>query len=216
MKTKQRIVKGALELFNLHGERNITTNHISEYLGISPGNLYYHYSNKQEIIRAIFEDYTAELLDRFRPYESEDESLVLLKHYVNSTFSLMWKYRFFYANLADIVSRDAQLHSAYSKVQEKLRVNLVAIVESFSTLELISVEPQDMPRLVTNLHFVATGWLGYQSAMNATHKVTESMIMQGMLQILAMVKPVATKTGKEQLLLLEQGLEMTYAVDGSK
>ncbi|GAD80870.1 putative TetR family transcriptional regulator [Vibrio ezurae NBRC 102218] len=204
---------GALELFNQHGERNITTNHISEHLGISPGNLYYHYSNKQEIIRAIFKDYTSELLDRFRPYESQEQSLVLLKHYVNSTFSLMWKYRFFYANLADIVSRDPQLHHAYCKVQEKLRINLVAIVESFRTLNLIVVEPSNMSRFVTNVHFVATGWLGYQSAMNANQKVTESMIMQGMLQILAMVKPVATQLGREQLLLLEEGLEMTCSAE---
>ncbi|GAD91406.1 MULTISPECIES: TetR/AcrR family transcriptional regulator [Vibrio] len=213
MKTKQRIVYGALELFNQHGERNITTNHISEHLGISPGNLYYHYSNKQEIIRAIFKDYTSELLDRFRPYESQEQSLVLLKHYVNSTFSLMWKYRFFYANLADIVSRDAQLHSAYCQVQEKLRINLVAIVESFRTLNLIVVEPDNMPRFVTNLHFIANGWLAYQSAMSANQKVTESMIMQGMLQILAMVKPVATQLGREQLLLLEEGLQMTCTAE---
>ncbi|MEZ9589834.1 TetR family transcriptional regulator [Vibrio breoganii] len=213
MKTKQRIVQGALELFNQQGERNVTTNHIAAHLGISPGNLYYHYSNKQEIIRAIFEDYTSELLDRFRPYESQGESLVLLKHYVNSTFSLMWKYRFFYANLADIVSRDTQLHHAYLEVQEKLRVNLVAIVQSFLTLELIEVDSKDMPRLVTNLHFIATGWLGYQSAMNANQKVTEAMIMQGMLQILAMVKPMATQLGKEQLLLLEEGLQMSCVTE---
>ncbi|CAM2976175.1 TetR/AcrR family transcriptional regulator [Vibrio rarus] len=213
MKTKQRIVHGALELFNQHGERNITTNHISEHLGMSPGNLYYHYSNKQEIIRAIFDDYTAELLDRFRPYAAQEESLVLLKHYINSTFSLMWKYRFLYVNLADIVSRDTQLHAAYCAVQDKLRVNLVAIVRSFLTLGLIRVEGQDISRLVTNLHLIATGWLGYQSAMNSNKKVTESMIMQGMLQILAMVKPLATITGKEQLQLLEESLEMAFPTE---
>lgn len=209
MKTKQRIVQGALELFNDQGERSITTNHIAAHLGISPGNLYYHYSNKQEIILAIFQDYTAELLDRFRPFENQNESLALLKHYVNSMFSLMWKYRFFYANLADILAKDDELHAAYLEVQNKLRVNLVAIVESFLELKLIEIERSDTARLVTNLHFIATGWLGYQSAMNTNKKVTESMIMEGMLQILAIVKPMATELGKEQLLLLEQGLQMT-------
>jgi AcrR family transcriptional regulator len=208
MKTKQRIVQGALELFNDQGERSVTTNHIAAHLEISPGNLYYHYSNKQEIILAIFQDYTAELLDRFRPFENQNESLVLLKHYVNSMFSLMWKYRFFYANLADILAKDDKLHVAYLDVQEKLRVNLVAIVESFLELELIEIDRSDIERLVTNLHFIATGWLGYQSAMNANKQVTESMIMEGMLQILAVVKPMATPLGKEQLSLLEEGLQM--------
>lgn len=213
MKTKQRIVQGALELFNEQGERNITTNHIAAHLSISPGNLYYHYSNKQEIIRAIFDDYTQELLDRFRPVDAQTESLVLLKHYIDSTFSLMWKYRFFYANLADIVGRDPELHAAYLKVQKKLRINLVAIVESFLQRGLIRIEAGETERLVTNLHFIATGWLGYQSAMNADKQVTESMIMQGMLQILAMVKPMATETGRGQLLLLEEGLELACGVE---
>lgn len=208
MKTKQRIIKGSLELFNQKGERKTTTNHIAAHLGISPGNLYYHYANKQEIIRAIFKEYTTELLDRFRPVESQSESLVLLKHYVNSTFSLMWKYRFLYASLADILSRDEELHKDYLAVQHKLRINLVAIVESFLTLKLIEVKRGEIPRLVTNLHFIATGWLGYQSAMNANTEITESMVMQGMLQILAVVKPLATPLGKEQLVLLEEGLLM--------
>ncbi|HGY0963944.1 TPA: TetR/AcrR family transcriptional regulator, partial [Vibrio cholerae] len=54
MKTKDRIVHAALELFNQQGERNITTNHIAAHIEISPGNLYYHFRNKQEIVRDIF------------------------------------------------------------------------------------------------------------------------------------------------------------------
>ncbi|MBO0217341.1 helix-turn-helix transcriptional regulator, partial [Vibrio sp. Vb2880] len=54
MKTRDKIVYAALELFNQHGERNITTNHIADHIEISPGNLYYHFRNKQEILREIF------------------------------------------------------------------------------------------------------------------------------------------------------------------
>ena len=57
MKTKDKIIHCALKLFNEQGERQITTNHIAADLGISPGNLYYHFSNKQEIIRSIFQLY---------------------------------------------------------------------------------------------------------------------------------------------------------------
>ncbi len=94
MKTRDKIVYAALELFNQHGERNITTNHIADYIEISPGNLYYHFRNKQEIVREIFALYSAELLERFTPIQGSQESLTMLKSYLDSIFTLMWKYRF--------------------------------------------------------------------------------------------------------------------------
>ena len=82
MKTRDKIVLAALELFNRDGERNITTNHIAAHIDISPGNLYYHFRNKQEIVREIFSLYSTELLERFTPIQGQQESLVLLKHYL--------------------------------------------------------------------------------------------------------------------------------------
>ena len=53
-KTRDRIVEASLELFNAQGERSVTTNHIAAHLGMSPGNLYYHFRNKQAIIALLF------------------------------------------------------------------------------------------------------------------------------------------------------------------
>ncbi len=53
MNTKDRIIDMALRLFNDMGTSAISTNHIAVALEMSPGNLYYHFHNKEEIIRAI-------------------------------------------------------------------------------------------------------------------------------------------------------------------
>ncbi|CAH8188127.1 MULTISPECIES: TetR/AcrR family transcriptional regulator [Vibrio] len=211
MKTKDRIVYAALELFNEHGERTITTNHIAAHIEISPGNLYYHFRNKQEIVREIFALYSAELLERFTPIQGQRESLTLLKHYLDSIFTLMWKYRFFYANLPEILQRDEVLHEEYIQVQEKLQSNLIDIMRAFVDLKLLAVVEDEMKPLVTTLHMIASSWLSYQSAMSSKTHITEQVIHQGMLQMIAVVKPKATEQGIEQLLLLEDGVRAMNA-----
>ncbi|MGF1750866.1 MULTISPECIES: TetR/AcrR family transcriptional regulator [Vibrio] len=208
MKTRDKIVHAALELFNSDGERNVTTNHIAAYIEISPGNLYYHFSNKQEIVRDIFTLYSQELIERFTPVQGQQESLALLKHYLNSIFTLMWKYRFFYANLPEILQRDEKLHEEYIVVQERLQGNLVNILRAFVELELLCLNEKELKSMVTTLHMMAVGWLSYQSAMSPKTKITEEVIQQGMLHMINVVKPVATSKGQEQLALLEDGVKM--------
>ncbi|MEZ9233629.1 TetR/AcrR family transcriptional regulator [Vibrio amylolyticus] len=211
MKTRDKIVHAALELFNEHGERNITTNHIAAHIDISPGNLYYHFRNKQEIVHDIFTLYSEELLERFTPIQGQQESLVMLKHYLDSIFTLMWKYRFFYANLPEILQRDTKLHDDYIQVQDKLQSNLINIMKAFVELDLLVVDEVEMKPLVTTLHLIASSWLGYQSAMSPNSKITEQVVLQGMLQMIAVVKPKATELGLEQLQLLEDGVKAIHA-----
>ena len=211
MKTRDKIVYAALELFNQHGERNITTNHIADHIEISPGNLYYHFRNKQEIVREIFALYSAEMLERFTPIQGSQESLTMLKSYLDSIFTLMWKYRFFYANLPEILSRDEHLHDEYIDVQEKLQANLIAIMQEFVSLKLLNVDQEQLKSLVCTLHLIACSWLAYQSAMSSKTDITELMVKQGMLQMLNVVKPVATEQGMEQLFLLEEAVSRLHS-----
>ena len=66
MKTKDKIIATAIKLFNLHGTKAISTNHIAKEMGISPGNLYYHFRSKNDIIRSISDNFSNELGSAFQ------------------------------------------------------------------------------------------------------------------------------------------------------
>lgn len=204
MKTRNKIVYASLKLFNESGERNITTNHIASDLSISPGNLYYHFKNKQEIIRDIFDVYSQELLSLFSAIDGPKESLALFKKHLDSIFTLMWKYRFFYANLSQILQQDPLLHQRYLAVQEKLKRNLQLSFNEFIKLELIEIEEEELQTVITSLHLIILSWLSYQAAVSLKTKITEQVIYQGMLQMTAVLKPFTTRLGRQQLLALEE------------
>src|SRR3954462_7536465 len=54
-RTAERILEVALDLFNRFGEPNVSTTLIATELGISPGNLYYHYPAKDGLVNAPFD-----------------------------------------------------------------------------------------------------------------------------------------------------------------
>ncbi len=95
MNAKERIVQAAAVLFNEQGTGKVSTNHIAAAAHMSPGNLYYHYKNKEEIIEAILDRMYAE----WNPvWELPDEPVTrqTLHDRLLRNFEILWQYRFFY------------------------------------------------------------------------------------------------------------------------
>ena len=93
-KTRDRIVEASLELFNAQGERSITTNHIAAHLGMSPGNLYYHFRNKQAIIAELFAQYEDRVDAFLRLPEGRALTVGDKTFYLQALLAAMWHYRF--------------------------------------------------------------------------------------------------------------------------
>ena len=126
--TYNRIIDASLALFNEEGERNISTNHIAAHLGISPGNLYYHFRNKDEIIVQLFKRYSEALLaylnEAVLPSDVEDSI-----NYMAGIYDVMWEYRFLFSDVNTLLARSAELlgeHNTFTQAKvSPLLVNLL-------------------------------------------------------------------------------------------
>ena len=108
-KTRDRIVEASLELFNAQGERSVTTNHIAAHLGMSPGNLYYHFRNKQAIIAELFAQYESRVDAFLRRPEGRALTVADKTFYLEALLAAMWHYRFLHRDLEHLLESDAEL-----------------------------------------------------------------------------------------------------------
>ena len=104
-RTAERILEVTLELFNRFGEPNVSTTLISAELNISPGNLYYHFRDKEQIVNALFAEFRREMEEltdnTFEPPISVEDMWLFL----HLLFEKIWAYRFLYRDLVDLLSR---------------------------------------------------------------------------------------------------------------
>jgi AcrR family transcriptional regulator len=125
LKTKNRILEAALELFNIQGVTEVTTHHVASKCGISPGNLYYHYRNKEEIIRALFDQALVFISEQEKTIDTTgkattntiEQSLTLLS-------TLNWRYRFLKRDLPIILMNDLQLQEKFHAIHQQQISNL--------------------------------------------------------------------------------------------
>jgi AcrR family transcriptional regulator len=159
--TRERILDVALALFNDAGTSPISTNHIAAAAGISPGNLYYHFRNKEQIVQSIFERLFSTYEHVFALPQDHAPTLVGLRHLVRVNFEVLWEYRFAYRELAALLRRDAVLRERWLEVRRRGYVGFRDLVTAFVTAGVVAA-PADaaaIDRLADLCWLISEFWL---------------------------------------------------------
>ncbi|QIR15960.1 TetR/AcrR family transcriptional regulator [Shewanella aestuarii] len=204
MKTRDKIVFASLELFNEHGERSITTNHIAAHLGISPGNLYYHFRNKEDIINSIFTLYESHLESGFKPYADVPITVDLLIGYFDAMFYTLWQFRFMYANLADILSRDEALKRRYLHAQQQVLNRSSEVLRKLKKDGFLDVADERVVDLADTIKMMVSFWISYQLTQSSISTITKATLYDGLLRVLMIFKAYATPSSLATFERLEQ------------
>lgn len=163
--TKTRILETALALFNERGSANITTNHIAEAMGISPGNLYYHYRNKAEIVRALFQRIMAAWADNYALPEAKPPTPKTMDAMAAGNFETQWQYRFFFRDLTMLLAADPELATQYRANRETGMANTRALMRHFIDAGLMTAaDKRTLDELTQLLWLVGDFWLVFRDA----------------------------------------------------
>ncbi len=185
-----RIVDASLTLFNEEGERNVSTNHIAAHLGISPGNLYYHFRNKDEIIVQLFKRYSEELLAFLNdtPLPADVTGTV---RFMAGVYDVLWSYRFLFSDVNALLSRSTELlgeHNNFTLIRvSPLLLNLLSELESGGVIKV--GDAGALQDLALNMWLVTKYWFDFDSSMQGRVKLDESSKARGIKRTLSLVRP---------------------------
>jgi len=198
IKTRERIVQSSLELFNLQGERSVSTNHIAAHMEISPGNLYYHFPNKQAIIAELFSEYEG-LVDSFlHPPKGRLPGVEDKRHYLMAILDGMWRYRFLHRDLEHLLDADPELADRYRRFSQHCLIKAMAIYGGFVEAGILAMDKVQIESLTLNAWIILTSWVRFlcTTRENASH-LNEDAIRRGVYQVLMLEMAYVTPQARD-------------------
>lgn len=187
MKTRDRILHASLQLFNEYGEPNVTTLQIADELDISPGNLYYHFKNKSEIIDelfASFESHISNLLDVPDDIAGIDDQWLFL-HLVFETIA---QYRFIYQDLVNILSRYEKIQPRFKRVLNRKLSASRSVCQSLARQGILLANEDELEALCQNMVLTITYWISFDKVKSVLSG-QEMDVSRGVYQVLAQIAP---------------------------
>jgi AcrR family transcriptional regulator len=201
-RTAERILEVTLELFNRHGEPNVSTTAISAELGISPGNLYSHYPATAELINKLFGRYEAALSELLRAADdvSNVEDAWLFFHML---FELIWQYRFLYRDLNDLLSNNRRLETHFQGVLRDKSRAVHAVLGGLTRGQAVTIERRDAEAVATAMVVVLTYWLSFEYVRDPRNalepQAAQAALLRGAFHVLSLLLPYLDAGEREHL-----------------
>lgn len=188
-RTRERIVETALLLFNRSGEPNVTTADIAGQMEISPGNLYYHFRNKDQIIAELFAAFERQLDGLLTWPEGRSagvEDLWLLLHLL---FEAMWEHRFLFRDLDEILSRNRRVATRFALIMRRGSSTVVELCRAMVATGAMEASEREIAALAENVALIATYWISFQKISAAERGTTPVSLDRAAYQVLSLIAP---------------------------
>jgi AcrR family transcriptional regulator len=201
-RTAERILEVTLDLFNRFGEPNVSTTLISAELGISPGNLYYHYPAKDELINALFDRYERGLSELLHAADNvgnvEDAWL-----FFHMLFELIWQYRFLYRDLNDLLSKNRRLETHFQFVLKNKSRAVSTVLDGLTRARAVRIDSREADAAANAMVVVLTYWLSYEYVRDPRKALepdsAAAALSRGAFHVLSLLMPYLDASSREHL-----------------
>lgn len=201
-RTAERILEVALGLFNRFGEPNVSTTLIAAELGISPGNLYYHYPSKDELINALFNRYETglrKLLDASTGVRDVEDAWFVM----HSLFELVWDSRFLYRDLNDLLSKNRWLETHLQQIIRDKVSSFATLLKNLRSHNMLAMDDATLAATANNMVVMLTYWLSFEYVQHPREALepaaAQAALLRGAHHTLNLLTPYLQDEAKNHL-----------------
>lgn len=201
MDTRKQILETARRLFNEQGTDHVTVRHIASEIGISHGNLCYHYPSTGAIIRALYEELVEKFSEAVAGIVANGKMLQYIRDVSRSIGRQMYDYRFFFLDFVHIIRRDEWIRKHYRQLMEQRKMQFRAIFTMMHDQGLLQAEkfPGHYDQ-VTELQFLSGDfWLSRAIiiGIKGKEKQVDFFLQMQMAPVIGMLTPKGLKALQE-------------------
>ncbi|MBN9366734.1 DNA-binding transcriptional regulator, AcrR family [Paenacidovorax caeni] len=213
-RTAERILETTLDLFNRFGEPNVSTTLISAELRISPGNLYYHYPAKDELINALFDRYNASL-DELLGASTGVRNVEDAWFFMHTLFELIWQYRFLYRDLNDLLSKNRRLETHFQAVLKHKTRAMRTLLDGMQRAGALQIDSRELEPTATSMVVVLTYWLSFEYVRDPRRALepesAQAALLRGAHHVLNLLMPYLEASQRAHLLTLASAYQTPTA-----
>jgi len=185
----------AVELFNKEGVQSITSRHIAKEMGISNGNLDYHFRNKETLLLAIYEQMRAEMSDSYLSADTTRGSFEQIHLLLLHLESFQHKFRFFNLDVLEISRTYPQInrllkHTIQIRKEQMADMLNQAISDEF----FIQATKENIGQLLLSIRIIITFWLSHEELISDSSSIKQNNRMSK--HIWQLLMPYMTAKGK--------------------
>jgi AcrR family transcriptional regulator len=198
--TKELILSTALELFNSEGLPKVTLRAIANKMGISHGNLNYHFKKRETIIEDLYFQLVGRMDENMSRNEGKSIGLQTLFSMSSITIESFYEYRFFMLDFVQIMRESNKIKTHYlqlTKIREEQFAMLFSLLIKNKVLRK-EVLPNEYSFLYKRFQILGDFWIS--SAEVTKSGLNKKMIKEYSEIINQSIFPYLTDSGKKEYL----------------
>ncbi|CAA6821293.1 MAG: Unknown protein [uncultured Sulfurovum sp.] len=173
---KKDIIDTSIALFNQEGCLSTSTRHIADNMGISVGNLYYYFKNKEDILVQILQEYTHSLFESLHAFDFANNRQFLFKEFLLQIQILDAKYKFLHTEMHSIIVTFPQFKlSMRSIMNDEVNLMRKLIVHQIEHGYMVELEKNEIEHLIANARILKLSSAGYWNIIEDRPQVNSQM-----------------------------------------